>query len=281
MNKNKTMLVAGLTLTCVSWFAAWWHQAGFLSEHSFFPLWLGYILATNGISELVYGESLIKRMGLSFLLLFLISCPFWWFFESINLIVQNWHYIFPHPISNLAFQVEASINFSTVIPAVLSTSFLSLRVFRSLKVIRYTRRGFKVRRRWLAISVLFGGVSLWLLSDFPSVAFPLVWIAPLLILEPIAYSLHYPSMLHRIERGDWLLVTSVACGTLVNGFLWELWNFYSSPKWVYTIPYVGFWKIFEMPFLGYFGYPFFGLIVYSFTSFVFCAVFSRKPPRLD
>jgi hypothetical protein len=275
------MLGIGLTLTVLSWAVAWCHQVSILSEHSFFPLWVGYILTANGISEILYKDSLIRRMGLSFLVLFLISCPFWWFFESINLIVQNWHYVFPHPISNTAFQIEASVNFSTVVPAVLSTSFLWLRILRGLKFFQSPRRGLKVQPRGLAISVLLGGVSLWLLSNYPNVSFPLVWIAPLLILEPISYFLRYPSVLHRIEQGDWLLPSAVGVGALVNGFFWEFWNFYSLPKWVYTIPYVGFLKIFEMPLLGYFGYPFFGLIVYSFTSFIFCTFFGNKPPQLD
>jgi hypothetical protein len=46
------------------------------------------------------------------------------------------------------------------------------------------------------------------------------------------------------------------------------------PKWYYTIPYVGFWKIFEMPFLGYFGYPFFGLAIYSYIAIVFSMLLS-------
>ena len=52
---------------------------------------------------------------------------------------------------------------------------------------------------------------------------------------------------------------------LFAGFWWECWNFHALPKWIYTVPYVGFWKIFEMPVLGYIGYPFFGLIVFSYT----------------
>ena len=55
-------------------------------------------------------------------------------------------------------------------------------------------------------------------------------------------------------------------GTLFTGIWWELWNFYSMPKWIYTIPYVDFCRVFEMPVLGYLGYPFFGLIVYSWSS---------------
>jgi hypothetical protein len=45
-----------------------------------------------------------------------------------------------------------------------------------------------------------------------------------------------------------------------------MWNVLSLPKWTYTIPYVGFWHIFEMPLLGYLGYPFFGIVVFSYAA---------------
>ncbi len=41
-----------------------------------------------------------------------------------------------------------------------------------------------------------------------------------------------------------------------------------TAKWTYTIPYVGFCKVFEMPLLGYLGYPFFGIIVCSYAAIV-------------
>lgn len=47
------------------------------------------------------GTSLLRRMRWSFLWLFVISVPMWWFFEYMNSIVQNWHYVFAHPISIL------------------------------------------------------------------------------------------------------------------------------------------------------------------------------------
>ena len=103
-------------------------------------------------------------------------------------------------------------------------------------------------------------VGLWF---FPNRAFPLVWIAPVLILEPIAYVSKMPSLLREVAEGRLLLTISVMAAALFTGILWELWNFYSLPKWVYHIPHVGFYKIFEMPVLGYLGYPFFGLIVFS------------------
>jgi hypothetical protein len=50
-----------------------------------------------------------------------------------------------------------------------------------------------------------------------------------------------------------------------------MWNYHASPNWYYTIPYVGFWKIFEMPLLGYSGYLPFALelfAMYQFTLFL-------------
>jgi hypothetical protein len=38
-----------------------------------------------------------------------------------------------------------------------------------------------------------------------------------------------------------------------------MWNYYSQAKWIYTVPYVNRFKIFEMPILGYAGYLPFGL----------------------
>jgi len=51
------------------------------------------------------------------------------------------------------------------------------------------------------------------------------------------------------------------------GFFWEMWNFYALPKWYYTVPYIGFWKVFEMPLLGYSGYLPFALELFALYQF--------------
>src|SRR5664280_1290023 len=124
------LLILGIVLTAVSWYFAWSH-IGPVSEYSFFPLWVGYILLVNGLSEVMAGTSLLRRMRWSFLWLFVISVPMWWFFEYMNSIVQNWHYVFAHPISILHYDIQASIDFSTVVPAVLSISILVFRLLRN------------------------------------------------------------------------------------------------------------------------------------------------------
>jgi hypothetical protein len=47
------------------------------------------------------------------------------------------------------------------------------------------------------------------------------------------------------------------------GFFWEMWNFFSYPKWVYHIPFFDFLRVFEMPILGYGGYIPFALELFA------------------
>jgi hypothetical protein len=258
------LLILGILFTAVCWYFAWSHS-GVLSEYSFFPLWVGYILLVNGLSEVMAGTSLLRRMHWSFLWLFIVSSPMWWFFEYMNSIVQNWHYLFAHPISILHYEIQASIDFSTVVPAVLSTSTLIFQLLRRRSLnTRVAIPGTALPVAFVSTFVLF-----WLLNLFPSETFPLVWIIPILFLEPLAYAWGVrASLVHQIERGNLALPLSLGIGALITGFWWECWNFYSLPKWIYTIPYVGFWKVFEMPILGYLGYPFFGLIVFSYAALV-------------
>src|SRR5271166_3879035 len=267
------ILLPGLLLTAVAWATAW-GRFGIVTEFSFFPLWLGYILVLNGMSEVLLQHSLIRSMGLSFLALFVFSVPMWWFFELMNSFVRNWHYVLAHPISDLQYTIQASIDFSTVIPAVLSTGYC----FHQL-LLRRSRFAHctpvRVQHSCLFLSVLIAVAAFGALSLFPNETFPLVWIAPLLLLEPLAYIAGTPSFLRFLESGQCRLAVAIMVAALFTGFWWEMWNYYSLPKWVYTIPYVDFWRIFEMPVLGYLGYPFFGLIVFTYTALISSILLKR------
>jgi len=54
-------------------------------------------------------------------------------------------------------------------------------------------------------------------------------------------------------------VLTSALAALLCGFFWEMWNFCSLAKWVYHVPFVQRFQVFEMPVLGYAGYLPFGL----------------------
>jgi len=72
--------VLGLALIVVAWPVSWLHISTF-SQHSFFPLWLGYILAVDAIVLRRTGTSSLTRSPRAFAAMFLISMPMWWVFE--------------------------------------------------------------------------------------------------------------------------------------------------------------------------------------------------------
>jgi hypothetical protein len=272
------LLWLGAALTLVCWALAWSPLALPVSQYTFFPLWLGYVALVNGLAERYFADSLLRRLGPRFSTLFLASVPFWWVFERLNTIVRNWVYVFARPVSDLQYVVEASIDFSTVVPAVTSTVYF-VRLAMAERAVAVSGPALRVGRAGLAAMAAGGALCLLTVVLWPTIAFPLVWIAPFLLLEPPLHVLGLPTVLRRAQDGDWSLVAAIVLATTANGFVWELWNFYSSPKWIYTVPYVGFCKIFEMPILGYFGYPFFGLIVFDYAIMVHAALFGREAAR--
>lgn len=264
MVKKRLLLILGILLVAGSWILAWTQISPF-AVYYFPPLWVGFILSVNGLSELVHGDSLVRRMGWSFLLLFVLSIPLWWFFEYLNVFVQNWYYVFPSYWSPMEQIILKTISFSTVIPAVCSVSYFFHRFWKNESE-SYTAR---VSALKLILILAVGVFSFFLLFAYPKIFFPLLWIAPLLVLDPIGARFRFPSVVGEIAGGRWAVIVSFALGTLVTGLFWEMWNFYAFPKWFYTIPYFDFWRIFEMPILGYGGYIPFGLFIFSFTFFVF------------
>ena len=82
------------------------------------------------------------------------------------------------------------------------------------------------------------------------------------LLEPVCLALGRRAFTDDLARGDWRPWVSLWLGGLLCGFFWEMWNLWSFPKWIYHVPYVGFWKVFEMPVLGYLGYLPFAMELY-------------------
>jgi hypothetical protein len=88
------------------------------------------------------------------------------------------------------------------------------------------------------------------------------------IQEPVNVWLSNRNLAEGTGKGDWRQVYSLWIGVLITGFFWEMWNYYSMPKWVYSVPGVDFLHIFEMPLLGYGGYMPFALELYAFYHLV-------------
>ncbi len=253
---------AGHAIILCGWVLAWnrFQWLGQLQYHTFPPLWIGYILVVNALCIKRSGRSLLTDAPARFALLFPASAIFWWFFEYLNRFVQNWYYLNVEHFTPGAYILFATLAFSTVLPAVLSTT----RLFRTFPLFHTGLQALvpiraKAPRRLALATLIISGVGLLLIGVCPDILFPLLWISPLLVIVSLQSIGGGETIFSSLVRGDWGLTLSSALAALVCGFFWELWNVGSLAKWEYAIPYVHSCKIFEMPILGYLGYLPFGL----------------------
>ncbi len=238
----------GLILVIVFWILNW-SLTGIRTHWGFFPMWLGYCLSIDAWVFARKGSSLLKRNWFFYILLFVFSAPSWWLFEVINWRTQNWLYMGRKYFTDLQYVMFASLSFSTVMPAVFETAEL----FGTFKFIKQIRRGPKITPTKSVLSfMLASGFFMFILIIMcPWYFFPLVWVSLYFLIEPLNVIFKNRSFFDYTRKGDWRPVIALCCGCLMCGFLWEMWNFYSYPKWIYNVPFVGIWHVFEMPLLGY------------------------------
>ena len=248
----------GLLLTAIFWFLNWYLE-GFRTHLAFFPLWLGYILAVDGLVFMRKGTSPVSRSKAGFIFLFVFSIPFWWLFELFNEVLQNWNYLGRNHFTDFEYALFASLNFSTVLPAV----FVSAELVATFRIKTFEKPNWKTGRNLPQLFFVSGWIMLGLLLVWPQLFFPLVWISVYFIIEPVNYWLGFKTLLHYTEKGNWRPVWNLWIGVLICGFFWEMWNYYSFPKWIYDLPYLNEPKIFEMPVAGYLGYLPFSLELYA------------------
>jgi hypothetical protein len=249
----------GLALIAAAWPLAW---SGSLVPpawrgQTFTLLWIGTILVMNGLALRRDGGCLLIRRPAWFLSLFALSAGFWWLFEHLNQFVHNWHYVGVGAENDREYFIRATLPFSTVLPAVASTwawlaglpriDALSLPPLRGHAALAY-------------IALAAGALSLGAIGLAPDILFPMLWVAPLLVLAGLQQLLCGETLFSEIARGDWRPVLESALAALVCGFFWELWNWGSLARWHYAIPYVQRFHLFEMPALGYAGYLPFGVV---------------------
>lgn len=271
----------GLTINGQTYLGAHIH----LWAYTFFPIWLGFILALDGVNVARSGSSPLTRDWRGFVLLFLLSIPFWWVFEILNIPVQNWRYFFDHPINTntlsgwIEYHTISSLCFSTVLPAVLEIAEI-LASFAWLRPrLAPHDPGPKVKVSTAIFLMLIGIAGLILPFAAPYYAFGLLWVGVTFLLDPINNLARTKSALGHLLAGDWRFFVLMPLAALCCGFFWEMWNSQALPKWIYTIPLIESWHIphiFEMPVIGYSGYLPFGIELFVMYQFALLLLRRRK-----
>ena len=250
----------GATLVVVMWVLNWTLR-GRRTQWAFFPLWLGYALVVDAWVLRRKGSSLLKRDSRAYAQLFLISIPAWWLFEALNMRTRNWTYLGREFMTHLQYGLLSSLSFSTVMPAVFGTAEL-VSTFRWLERIG---RGPVIAPTRATTLGFFGAgwAMLALLLLWPGVFFPFLWLSIYFVVAPLNVWLKHRSLSEYTRVGDWRPILALFVGCLICAFFWEMWNYYSYPKWVYHVPVVDFMRVFEMPLLGYGGYLPFSLELFA------------------
>ena len=254
----------GFILMLAAWICAWapLELPEVIGHHTFFPLWLGFIFTVDGLVFRRTGRSLFANHRPTFWLLFPVSAVSWWYFEFLNRFVQNWWYPDRTGFGPVHYIVYSSLCFSTVLPAVFEVRDW-LESFPALRV-RWSRGP---RLRLPGAAALFAALGLLLLPlipHFPDPLFFATWIAPLALLAGALGLADVKSPFDPMKDGDWSAAMLLGLAALVCGFFWELWNFGSSPRWVYSVPWLNRFHLFEMPAVGYAGYLPFGPVCACF-----------------
>jgi hypothetical protein len=247
----------GLALRGVEPAATWLYQAA----------WYPTIVGMAALVARREGRDPLTANPLHALSLFAWSAVFWFFFELLNWRLNNWYYI-NVPAGRTERWIGISLAFATVLPAI----FLAARTLESWHVFRNaTVRPMRVTAAGLRLTSLAGVVFLVLPLVWPRWFFPLVWGATTLLAEPALYHRERRwSLIGDLERGELGRILRLLLGGAGIGLLWELYNSIARSRWIYTVPGLDNLKLFEMPLLGFLGFPVFALECWSVFHLLAC-----------
>ena len=244
-----------------------------LVGHWFTPIvWTGYILLIDALVHKLKGRSLLVNDRLEFLVVAIISIASWWLFEFYNAprfwnsnLELWWHYHNLEP--NLWLRrIGYDWAFATITPALLETADL----FRAT-IFKLERKALpiKLSKTLLFLLILIGAAGVVIPLVWPNEWLaPVIWLSFIILIDPINAFRGSESIVGDLARGDRRRLLSLLASGFVCGFLWEFWNYWALSKWTYTVPYFGNVKIFEMPVLGFLGFPPFAVecwVIYIFV----------------
>jgi hypothetical protein len=234
--------------------------------------WTGFIIFADAIVYRARRDSWLRSAPREFLWLALASVPLWIIFEGYNLVLTNWYYT-GLPENFWWRQFGYVWSFATIWPAIFEGAEL-------MAVIRGPRSRGSAPESLSSlanpITLMIVG-ALMLIAPFvvpasiaPYLAAP-VWLGFIFLLDPVNRRLGAETLTY--DR-----VVNLAGSGLLCGVLWEFWNYWAATRWTYAVPYLGGIKVFEMPVLGYLGFPPFALEAFAMYQWL-RGLLDRRPPN--
>ncbi|GAB4245514.1 MAG: hypothetical protein Kow00109_21530 [Acidobacteriota bacterium] len=233
-----------------------WRDHGWVSAFFYHCAWWSLLPALAAWNEWRGPGSFLWENRRRWFLLLYSSAVFWFLFEAANFRLANWKYLgLPYwtPLRWTGYVVA----YATVLPAVLELDRFFQRWYPEPEP---AARHVLVHRGLLWRIGLLGTLMTAAALLMPTAAFPLIWVGPWFLFDLGAYLAGRDALLRRLAKGDFRTPLRWAAAGLTCGFLWEFLNYWAGAKWIYTLPYFNFGKVFEMPILGYFGFACFAFI---------------------
>jgi len=245
--------------------------------------WWSYILLADNLLLKLRGRSLFSGRQRELPAMLFLSVFIWLIFETYNLVVHNWAYdgvVALHGIRWCGY----ALAFATVLPGIfITTDLLEHWIFggrggptasESEELREKPASG--VSRIYVLLGIVMCAAPLF----WPRYFFATIWLGPIFLLDPLMEKLGIRSLSLSIVSGARRRVWSLLLGGLACGLLWEFWNFWAASRWVYTVPFFGSWKVFEMPVLGFLGFPPFALECWILYHLMREALLRTRPPAL-
>ena len=251
---------AGLVLLVLSEYCLFRRVEPFTTWFYCFAWW-SYILLADNLLLKLRGKSLLNDRLREFWGMLPISVFIWLLFECYNFAIRNWTYSVAPPQIWLRWTGYA-VAFSTVLPGIFITSDIvewmlgaSSGPAASEREVLSSEPSTKTSPVFIIIGlILCVAPIIW-----PQYFFAAVWIGPILLLDPLLEKSGIKSLSLAVSHGERGRVWSLLLGGFICGLIWEFWNYWAGSKWIYSVPFFGGLKIFEMPVLGFLGFPPFAL----------------------
>lgn len=249
------MLIAGALGLAIS-FCGLFYDIGFIAQPFYAWAWWSYIFLLDGVVARRRKSSLLttRRRHLPSVLLW--SITFWYFFELLNLRYQNWYYVgvfgFGEIADLLAGMVFGTAAFATVFMGLFETydALTAYAVFNKVAMRPRTLAP------WVTYAVqALGAIMVTLSLTLSYYLAPLVWGSLTFLVDPWNYRRGARSLLAELERGNLGVLLRLLLAGLACGLVWESFNFMAPQKWIYTVRGLEDLKLFEMPLLGFVGFP--------------------------